>query len=91
MKNYFNSREFACPCCGETRMDEDFVIKLNTARAVAKMAFRVNSGFRCEKHNLEVGGKETSSHLKGRAVDLAVYTSTERFLNVLVLEVISYT
>lgn len=31
---------------------------------------RVNSGYRCAKHNKEVGGKASSKHLLGRAVDI---------------------
>ena len=79
MKQFFVPREFACPCCGETRMDEDFTILLNKARSKADIPFKITSGFRCPAHNKKVGGTETSSHLKGRAVDIAVDGSMERF------------
>lgn len=34
----------------------------------------VTSGFRCHKHNLEVGGEPDSHHLLGRACDFSART-----------------
>ena len=31
---------------------------------------RINSAFRCQKHNKEVGGAKDSQHLTGMAIDL---------------------
>jgi uncharacterized protein YcbK (DUF882 family) len=39
----------------------------------------VNSGFRTKDHNKKVGGVESSSHLKGLAIDVACVTSKHRF------------
>lgn len=79
MSTYFTTREFACPCCGESRMDEDFVLKLDRARDGAGTLFHITSGFRCIEHNQKVGGSVSSSHMKGRAVDIATANSVDRF------------
>jgi len=77
--NYFKMEEFACPCCGENLISPALVQKLNYAREVAEVPFVINSGYRCEKHNKEVGGSPTSSHLKGLAVDIRTKGSRDRF------------
>jgi zinc D-Ala-D-Ala carboxypeptidase len=84
---HFKMHEFACPCCGENLVSTKLIEKLDTARHLAGVAFKINSGYRCEKHNKEVGGKETSSHLKGLAVDIACTNSVARFklLNALLI------
>ena len=43
---------------------------LDPARADYGKAVAVNSGFRCEKHNREVGGVPASQHLRGEAADV---------------------
>jgi len=40
----------------------------------------VNSGFRCTKHNKEVGGVPSSAHTKGEAADIACTDSHKRYL-----------
>ncbi len=76
---YFKREEFACTCCGEVKIDQEMVNMLDYARRIAKTPFSINSGYRCPKHNAEVGGKETSSHLKGYAVDIKVTSMRSRF------------
>jgi len=46
----------------------------------AGIPFHLNSAKRCEKHNLEVGGKKKSAHLYGYAFDIAVKNSHEKFI-----------
>ncbi len=38
-----------------------------------------NSGWRCQKHNIEVGGEPNSAHLYGLAADIRAETSRMRF------------
>ncbi len=76
---YFKIDEFRCPCCGKVDMDEGFLQLLDHARGLAQIPFRITSGFRCEKHNREVGGKPDSAHLSGHAVDIFVHSSKDRF------------
>jgi uncharacterized protein YcbK (DUF882 family) len=51
-------------------MDDSFLDLLDDAREVANTPFKINSGYRTEKHNSKVGGKPTSSHTKGLAADI---------------------
>ena len=80
MFDYFKIEEFACSCCGKNKIDPQFVKKLDEARRLAKIPFIITSGYRCEKHNKEVGGKADSAHLKGVAADISCQTSTSRYL-----------
>ena len=76
---HFSEEEFACPCCGYQDMSLDFVEELDKARSEAGVPFVISSGYRCEKHNEEVGGVSGSAHTKGLAVDIAVKSSSDRF------------
>lgn len=76
---YFKLSEFKCPCCGKAEMDEHFLLLLDQARGIAGVPFYITSGYRCEQHNLTVGGKPDSAHLRGKAADILVSSSKERF------------
>ena len=80
MKNYFSHKEEWCPCCHQGGLLPDFRDKLNQAREKAGIPFILNSAFRCESHNAEVGGSCTSSHLVGCAVDIKCDNSHNRYL-----------
>ena len=75
----FLSEEFACACCSEEHMEMLFISKLQEARTIAGIPFKINSGYRCKKHNIEVGGTNTSSHTLGRAADISAPDSSKRF------------
>lgn len=78
-KEYFKISEFACKCCGTGTVNSKVHKALNLARAIAGVPFVITSGYRCKKHNTEVGGVENSSHTKRYAVDIACSESRERF------------
>jgi len=59
---YFKAEEFACPCCKKTAPSRRLVSILDAARAQLG-PLRINSGYRCAKHNKEVAGKSNSLHL----------------------------
>lgn len=52
---------------------------LDAARSIAGVPFKITSGYRTAKHNLKVGGSENSSHLRGKAADIACRHSSTRF------------
>ena len=79
---FFNPNEFRCKCCKKVYMDLNFVKRLNYARSIALIPFIVTSGYRCEKHNREIGGKENSAHLYGKAADILCNTDNSRFIMV---------
>ena len=59
---YFKAKEFECPCCKLTAPSRRLVGILDAARAQLG-PLRINSGYRCPKHNDEVGGKKNRLHL----------------------------
>ena len=77
--NYFKMEEFACPCCNENNISMELVELLDQARGIAEVPFKINSGFRCEKHNEAVGGSSRSLHKRGRAADIHVGDSIARY------------
>ncbi len=80
MTEHFPDYELECNCgCGLMNMKIDVVMALETARMLADVPFTINSACRCKAHNRLVGGKPTSSHLSGYAVDIAISSSRGRF------------
>ena len=73
------ANRFACPCCGKNWMDPRWEALLKKIEARVDERLDVTSGFRCEKHNREVGGSKTSSHLTGLAVDMDCGRSRLRY------------
>ena len=69
----FSRSEFACKCgCGFDTIDYKVLEELQTIRELSQSPIKINSACRCSKHNKVVGGKSSSQHLKGRAVDFIV-------------------
>jgi len=77
---YFTYDEFKCPCCGENKTDPELINMLDEAREIAGIPFIINSGYRCERHNKEVGGKSNSAHLRGKAADIACVDNVSRYM-----------
>ena len=81
---YFNLSEFDSPdeVGSGDNMDIDFVRKLDEAREMAGIPFKVNSGYRTPNHNTKVGGVKDSSHIKIPccAVDIEAKDGKTRFL-----------
>lgn len=75
----FKLEEFKCPCCGKVEMQDSFLKLIDIARTTAGVPFVITSGYRCEKHNKEVGGKADSAHTKGYAADIKCSDSSTRF------------
>jgi uncharacterized protein YcbK (DUF882 family) len=72
----FNQKEFACKgkaCCKNSApMDGAFLKKLQQLRDALERPITITSGFRCNHHNLHVGGAKSSYHTLGRACDIKV-------------------
>lgn len=85
---YFTLDEFDCPSLPNSgkNMDSSFLAKLEQAREIAGIPFKITSGYRTKAHNEEVGGVPNSSHLIGVASDIAVSSGSERYtiLNALI-------
>ena len=79
---YFKLSEFDSPdeVGSGKKMDKDFLLKLDYARGIAGIPFKINSGYRTQEWNMKVGGRFGSSHKKGLAVDIGYTGSRERYL-----------
>lgn len=70
----FKPSEFECQCgcgLGLENMDKVIMKQLMTARKTAKVSFTITSAIRCEERNRLIGGSPSSSHLLGKAIDIA--------------------
>jgi len=63
----FNSNEFDCKCyhksCDYTIIRLKHVRKLQKLRSLCDREIHINSGYRCQKHNLSINGAPLSQHL----------------------------
>ena len=80
VENYFAFTEMVCPCCGRSDMNPAFMARLNLLRKACGFPLIVTSGFRCPDHNVKIGSKVNSAHVKGRAADIACTDSHRRFV-----------
>ena len=78
LSTHFSDAEFRCSCCGDLIVDARLVMALEEIRRVANTAIIVQSGYRCEKHNAEVGGERNSQHVTGRAADISSRIGVDR-------------
>ena len=75
---WFRLEEFKCRCCGQlppvVRENVEALVEqvLDPVRERLERPIFVNSGYRCQKHNAEVGGVPGSQHVKGEAADIRV-------------------
>ena len=73
LTEHFTKEEFDCQCgCGngDIVIDQRLVNELECVRVHYKKPMRINSGIRCLSHNRNIGSRDTSSHIKGLAVDI---------------------
>ncbi len=68
---HFSKNELACKCCGNAKMEDGFMERLEELRVRFGKGMRLSSAFRCSEHNSEVSktGKR-GPHTTGRAVDV---------------------
>lgn len=68
--------EYRCPCCGVVPYDTESIAHrelfeaYETIRTTLNRPLRINSGYRCPKHNADIGGEPLSIHLFGLALDI---------------------
>jgi len=84
---HFNEDEFRCKvdgkpcphCGGQVVVHPALLSTLEDIREFAGIPIQITSGYRCAKHNAEVGGKLNSAHLLGEAADFWVSGDKDRF------------
>lgn len=73
---HFAEKELRCKCCGQlppSVRENSVALVINVLdplRDQYQKPIRVNSAYRCPKHNKEVGGVQNSQHMKGEACDI---------------------
>lgn len=83
MNNWFKTKEFNCQCtnkeCVEQRIAVELIDRLTKMRLEVNSPIRINSGFRCSKHQEEIRNSGTSTvvakkstHELGDAADISV-------------------
>ena len=84
---YFKLSEFNCPFLQDQKMNYTFLEKLDYARGLAEIPFKITSGFRTEayqddltRRGYKTAKKGTSPHLKGLAADISVKDSRQRYI-----------
>ena len=71
-------------------MKQSFLTKLDNAREIAGIPFKINSGFRTPDHNVDVKGSLNSSHLRGLATDIFCNDSRSRKLIISALMAVGF-
>ena len=67
----FTLQEFQCHCgCGKNAIKQTVIDMCQKIRDRIGEPLRISSGYRCEKHNAEVGGVKDSQHVQGNAADI---------------------
>ncbi|MBR4384373.1 MAG: N-acetylmuramoyl-L-alanine amidase [Selenomonadaceae bacterium] len=75
LSEHFHASEFVCPCCGTGTVKPRLIELLEQLRAeLGGNPIHINSGYRCPKHNAEVGGVANSQHVFGNAADITIPT-----------------
>lgn len=74
LSEHFSEDEFDCYCCGEggNKISPILIRELEKLREeCGNYPLYINSGYRCPRHNWEVGGATNSQHVQGTAADVA--------------------
>jgi len=69
---HFSRKELSCRCCGRLQIDSRLLDGLEKLRSLAGVPVRVHAGYRCPRHNRELGGVPHSEHLEGLAADVSL-------------------
>jgi len=77
MTKNFAKSEFDCKCGCEMPKHVENNIKeladnLQVVRDMLGGPIRINSAYRCEAHNKDIGGTQFSQHIKGNAADIVI-------------------
>lgn len=74
LSKHFDTSEFVCHCCGRgaDKIDPRLIELLEQLRVKANAPIHINCGYRCPKHNAEVGGVQNSQHVLGTAADIYI-------------------
>ena len=77
----FKVSEFACKHRGKNEINQRVINMAQEIRDYLGVPVKINSGYRCEIHNKNVGGVKGSKHTKGFAADLSCSLGAEKLFN----------
>ena len=79
---YFTAKEMDSPDApgSGVRMSLPLVKRLDTLRAKCGFPLIITSAYRTRSHNRKVGGRYSSEHTSGEAVDIRAKSSAKRFV-----------
>ena len=92
ISSHFHSNEFKCKCgCGRIYIDEGLVNKLEQlfAKLNASKCI-ISSGYRCSKHDKNVGGNGYGQHTKGYAADCVYYDKNGKIIPSKIVVCVAY-
>lgn len=72
ISEHFSHEEMACKHCGVAKVSCELMAALERLRARLGRPLPIVSGYRCARHNRDVGGAPRSQHCRGTAADLPV-------------------
>lgn len=76
LASYLWAVEFHCRCdyddCTYTLLDTKLKKQWGRFRSTFSRGIHITSGYRCQRHNADVGGHPNSYHKKGMAMDMLV-------------------
>ena len=84
MGRYFKQSEIGCGCgCGAAKVAPGLIELADAVREDLGVPLHIGSSVRCERHNLQVGGRPGSLHLPqedgaGYALDLSYFRVSDR-------------
>ena len=91
----FKLQEFECKC-GNCVLPKEKIIEivvlaivLQKLRDYVQMPIKINSGYRCNFHNQQVGGVQNSYHMKAKAADISCGLFKGSHLRKIVFELMS--
>lgn len=72
LTDHFKVSELSCKHCGLVYVTPPLLIMMEKLRSLAGVKLAPVSGYRCPKHNRDIGGASRSKHSLGMAVDIKV-------------------
>lgn len=86
LSEHFTSEELGCKCCKKAPINQKLLDLLEAIRNLIDDPIVINSGYRCQKHNAEVGGEPNSWHTQGLAADIRQNKYDNRVFHNMVLK-----
>ena len=70
LSDHFKTEELSCKCCNDIKISHELVRVLERLRSnFFDTPITVTNCYRCQAHNMEIGGSPSSLHMVGWAVD----------------------